>query len=137
MIKVLHEQSETECRSARADGEQLWMDVTEFQTVTGWSWKPEGFCRGDVCVPVPPARAQEFVAGSTVNTAAFWDRMGNPVVHDAAGKVWVLGSSATERGVTLQSLNAPDFSLPDLDGRMHSLAEHRGKKVFLVTWASW
>ena len=25
----------------------------------------------------------------------------------------------------------------DLDGRMHTLSEHRGRKVLLVTWASW
>jgi hypothetical protein len=25
--------------------------------------------------------------------------------------------------------------LRDLDGREHSLSEHRGKKVFLVSWA--
>ena len=37
----------------------------------------------------------------------------------------------------LTSLDAPDFSLPDLDGKMHSLSEHRGKKVLLVSWASW
>ena len=61
MVVVLHEQSETECASARADGEQLWIDAGEFQTATGWSLKPEGFCRGDTCVPVPPGRALEFV----------------------------------------------------------------------------
>jgi peroxiredoxin len=32
---------------------------------------------------------------------------------------------------------APDFTLPDLDGRMHSLSDYRGKKVFLLAWASW
>ena len=31
----------------------------------------------------------------------------------------------------------PDFSLPDLEGRMHSLSSERGQKVLLVTWASW
>jgi len=32
---------------------------------------------------------------------------------------------------------APDFALPDLAGRTHTLAEHRGKKILLVAWASW
>ena len=32
---------------------------------------------------------------------------------------------------------APDFTLPDSTGRMHRLSDHRGKKVLLVTWASW
>ena len=34
-------------------------------------------------------------------------------------------------------LTAPDFSLPDLEGREHSLSDYRGNKVFLATWASW
>jgi hypothetical protein len=32
---------------------------------------------------------------------------------------------------------APGFSLPDLDGRMRSLADVRGKVVLLVFWATW
>lgn len=137
MVVVLHEQSETECASARPDGEQLWIDAGEFQTATGWSLKPEGFCRGDTCVPVPPGRALEFICGGTVNAAAFWSRMGNPVMRDVAGEVWVLGTSATDRNTSLRSLQAPDFSLPDLGGRTRTLSEHRGKKVLLATWASW
>jgi peroxiredoxin len=37
----------------------------------------------------------------------------------------------------LSSLQAPDFKLPDINGKPHSLSDFRGKKVFLVTWASW
>ena len=137
MVVVVHEQSETECASARADGEHLWIDAGEFEAATGWSLKPEGLCRGDICVPVPPGRAHELVAGGAVNAAAFWGRMGNPVVHDAARKVWVLGTSAADRSTSLQSLEAPDFALPDLDGRTRTLSEHRGRKVLVATWASW
>ena len=32
---------------------------------------------------------------------------------------------------------APDVALPDLDGRIHRISDHLGKKVFLSTWASW
>jgi hypothetical protein len=32
---------------------------------------------------------------------------------------------------------APDFTLPDLDGKLHSLSAYRGRKVFLFCWASW
>jgi peroxiredoxin len=37
----------------------------------------------------------------------------------------------------LQSLQAPDFTLPDLEGKWHALSEYRGRKVLLVSWASW
>ena len=136
MVVVLHEQSETECTSARADGEQLWIDAGEFQAATGWSLKPEGFCRGDTCVPVPPGRAHECVAGSAVNAAAFWGRMGNPVLHDAAREGWVLGTSADHRSTSLQSLEAPDFSLPDLSGGT-GRSQIAAREVMLGTWASW
>jgi thiol-disulfide isomerase/thioredoxin len=32
---------------------------------------------------------------------------------------------------------APEFSLPDLDGAMHKLSDHRGKVVVLDFWATW
>lgn len=32
---------------------------------------------------------------------------------------------------------APDFSLPDLDGKARSLADVRGKVVLLFFWTTW
>jgi cytochrome oxidase Cu insertion factor (SCO1/SenC/PrrC family) len=32
---------------------------------------------------------------------------------------------------------APGFSLPDLDGKVRSLADVRGKVVLLFFWATW
>jgi peroxiredoxin len=32
---------------------------------------------------------------------------------------------------------APDFTLPDLDGRPHRLSAYRGKVVFLNLWTTW
>ena len=62
---------------------------------------------------------------------------GRPVAVDVEERAAYLGVSASERARPLAALEAPDFTLPDLDGRFHSLAEHRGKKVFLVAYASW
>jgi peroxiredoxin len=42
------------------------------------------------------------------------------------------GKPRFKKGVT-----APNFKLPDLDGKMVSLAEYRGKVVFLNIWATW
>ena len=62
---------------------------------------------------------------------------GRPVAVDADEGAAYLGVSAAERGRRLAALEAPDFALPDLDGRPHSLREHRGRKVFLVAYGSW
>jgi len=69
--------------------------------------------------------------------AALWRLLGRAVAQSARGDAWVLGTSSGERAQALRSLEAPDFALPDQDGRLHTLSEHRGKKVLLVTWASW
>ena len=62
---------------------------------------------------------------------------GRPVAVDLDARVAYLGVSAAERAKALATLEAPNFTLPDLDGRHHSLSEHRGKKVLLVAYASW
>ena len=61
----------------------------------------------------------------------------NPPPADASRSVWMLGEAAADRGASLASLEAPDFTLPDITGKLHSLSDFRGKKVFLATWASW
>ena len=62
---------------------------------------------------------------------------GRPVAVDPEEGAAYLGVPARARAAALASLEAPDFTLPDLDGRLHSLSGHRGKKVLLVAHASW
>jgi hypothetical protein len=124
--------------TARAHGDDLWLALEELEPASGWTYKPQGLCLGERCVPLPPARADEFVDGrGAFNLAAFARFLGQPVVHDEGGDVWVFGEAAQARRDALRSLQAPDFSLPDLDGVPHALADYRGKKVLLLSWASW
>ena len=111
----------------------LWLSASDVNAVTGWTLKPEGMCRDDVCVPLPPSA---MIAGR-VDVATFWRILGAPAVGDAKGEVWSLSSAAEERNLALGGLMAPDFTLPDLAGSPHTLSTLRGKKVFLSTWASW
>lgn len=103
------------------------------EAITGWTLKPEGMCRDDLCVPL----AGDMLRDGTVDLAAFWRTLGHPVVSSQRGDVWVLGTAAESRTAALAGLEAPDFELPDLAGVPHRLSELRGKKVFLTTWASW
>jgi hypothetical protein len=95
---------------------------------TGWQLKPEGLCRDDVCVPVPEALA------SMLDARVISERLGMPLVRDQAAGLWALGP---ESGRTLASANAPDFTLPDWQGREFSLSSLRGRKVLIVAWAPW
>lgn len=52
----------------------------------------------------------------------------------AFGVVW-LQSSKYEP--LLVGMTAPDFSLPDLQGKKQRLSDYRGKVVFLNFWATW
>jgi hypothetical protein len=137
MTTVLTESGEFSAAEASSAGDALWLSVREAEAATGWVAKPEGLCRDEVCVPLPIGRDHEFVRGARINVAALWRHLGRPVVHSERGHVWALGASARDRAATLHSLEAPDFTLPDASGRPHSLSDYRGKKVLLVTWASW
>jgi hypothetical protein len=115
----------------------LWCSARDAEAATGWAAKPEGLCRGPVCVPLPVGRERELVDGGRIDLAALWRHLDQPVVHSDVGHAGVLGQSARDRAAALASLEAPDFALPDPAGRVHRLSDHRGKKVLLVTWASW
>lgn len=137
MITLLHEQRETHWPDEAAEGESLWLDAAAIDQATGWAWKPEGLCHGDTCVPLPPRAKDTWTRGNRLDLAAMWRHSGQPVVHDAARRTWVLGTGSAQRAAALASLQAPDFALPDLEGREHRLSALRGRKVFLATWASW
>jgi hypothetical protein len=111
----------------------LWMSPADAERATGWTLKPEGMCRGEACVPLPAAA----VRANEVDVAAFWGRLGGPVIASDGKDVWALGAPADERNAALEGLEAPDFTLPDIDGKPRTLSELRGRKVFLATWASW
>jgi hypothetical protein len=111
----------------------LRVSPADAETITGWTLKPEGMCRDELCVPL----AADTRRDGTVDLASFWRALGHPVVSDQGGEVWVLGTAAESRTSALAGLEAPDFTLPDIEGVPHCLSDLRGKKVFLTTWASW
>jgi hypothetical protein len=136
---ILYNERPPYASAAEAEQDNLWMPVGELQAATGWELRPEGACRGDVCVPIPRGREGEFLRErpARFNLAGLARLLGQPVVHDDAHGVWSFGESSADRSSAMRSLRAPDFTLPDLEGRPHSLSDYRGKKVFLVFWASW
>ena len=141
MTTILYGPNDTSAANALAEGDDLWLTLDDLERASGWQLKPEGACLGDVCVPVPPDRADRFVrdaaAGRRFNLAELARLLGMPGLHDDATNTWCFGEAPGDRAKRMSSLDAPHFALPDLGGKMHSLTDYRGMKIFMVAWASW
>jgi hypothetical protein len=137
---IVYDDRPTEVASAREEAGQLWITTADLKRATRFEVKPQGVCRDELCFPLPKAKQHDFLLkerGATwFNMSAFATLVRQPVAHDAALATWYFGLRADQRQM-LSSLQAPDFTLPDINGKPHSLSDFRGKKVLLVTWASW
>lgn len=104
------------------------LDLTEndFHTATGWEIKPEGACKGEVCVPL------RGIDG--VDVQAIAERLGMAIVADEEESVWAIGPESLG-GRALTTARAPELTLDDIDGTPFSLSSLRGQKVVLVAWA--
>ena len=119
----------------------VWVTFADLKRATRFVLKPQGVCRDELCFPVPKGRRQAFLSrqSSTTwfNLSEFARLLRQPVAFDPEQSVWYLGPRPAEQNGYLLSLLAPDFTLPDMNGKPHSLKDFRGKKVLLLTWASW
>lgn len=111
------------------------LSASDLESKLDWTLKPQGLCRGDVCVPVANPKALHSKHG--IDLAEFARLLGRPLAIDFEERAAALAEAPTERSAALASLEAPDFTLPDIEGKLHSLSEHRGKKVLLIAYASW
>jgi hypothetical protein len=138
-VTIIYGDRSASVANATAEGNNLWVSLDDLRATTGWELKPQGACLGEVCVPIPAGRETDFIRAdrNQFNLAALARQLNQPVVHDDAYAVWFFGEAVNARDNAWQSLQAPDFTLPDLDGRLHSLSEYRGRKILLVSWASW
>lgn len=98
----------------------------QFAAATGWQLKPEGACKGEVCVPLGHTGEFDLVATA--------ERLRMALVHDEDARLWALGpESLGDRA--LVSAQAPELVLADHDGIEFRLSSLRGQKVLLVSWA--
>lgn len=123
----------TEVR-ARLDGDRVLLSAADVLRATGWDPKPEGLCRDGTCIPL---RDPAIHDSDRLDLGGVARALRRPLALDTEEKAACLGAAAAERADALRSLRAPDFTLPDLSGRMHTLSAQRGRKVLLVAYASW
>jgi hypothetical protein len=111
----------------------LWVQKSDLPRINGFEIKPQGACRADICIPIPRA----MMRGDLFNLTAFAGRVGQKFIADPAARVWSFGEIPVVQGAYLESRIAPDVTVPDRKGKPVRLSQFRGKKVLLVTWASW
>jgi len=113
---------------------ELEIDAATFEARTGWAVRPEGACKAEHCVVLPP---EARTADGKVAVEVVAEHLGMPLVHDAAAKVWAVGPDTTVTGRALTTARVPELELPDFGGNPFKLSSLRGQKVLLVAWASW
>ena len=101
----------------------------DFEQRSGWAIKPEGACKGSVCIPLP-----DECRGESLNARGLAEAMGLPVAEEPDFGLLAIGPEALgSRALT--SAQAPELELPDINGEMFRLSSLRGQKIIVYAWA--
>ncbi len=119
----------------------LWVVAEDLPKINGFKLKSEGMCKDEICIPVRQDKNSDLYRAEQgkkwLSLTQFARNLQQPYVHDAETDTWSFGEIPLTRDRFLQSAEAPDFELKDRTGKTVKLSDFRGKKVMLVTWASW
>jgi hypothetical protein len=123
------------------DPTDLWVEPAVLTELTDFVLKPEGACLDDLCIPVDQGPGSDVVIQSGEETwfslTGFARKVGQAFVADNEARVWSFAPVPATRSGFVDQAYAPDFVLPDRQGKPVRLSDFRGKKVLIVTWASW
>ncbi len=140
-VTVLFDQRSVAVDQTLADPTDLWVRPADLPRVNGFELKPEGACLDEICVPVRQDEdSRIFVrrgGEAWFNVTELAARLQQPVVVDHDAGVFSFGAIPAKRAAFLQQAIAPDFTLTDMDGNAVALSDFKGKKIMLLTWASW
>lgn len=114
-----------------------YVDAGALAATTGWTVKPVGLCRGEVCVPLFGRTVTAPTDDGWVDLQEWAEALDLLVAHDEGGRVVAVTPSAGARAREVADGRAPSLTLPDVDGNPVSFDDFSGSKRVLVTWASW
>jgi len=112
---------------ATIEGDAFFVTHDELLHVTGWHLRPEGLCRGPICVPYRSG-------GDRVDLHDVADALGRAFVLSEEGGVAALAGDPMSSGV---AHSIDELELPDLDGNTVRMSDFAGRKRLLIAWASW
>jgi hypothetical protein len=140
-VTVLYQNRVLQLERTLPDANDLWVLPQDLPRINDFELKPEGACLAELCIPVRQDRDSElFVTRARqgwFNVTELARRLEQAFVVDREHSVWSFGNIPVARNSFLQSAMAPDFALPDREGKTVRLSDFKGKKVLIVTWASW
>ena len=114
---------------------QFAITLNDFEIITGWKLKPEGLCIDQICVAV---RDPKSLTNQTEIDIVEFARITNQnIVVDHVRKIAALGEHADTRSEAMTTLDAPDFTLPDIHGKQVSFSDFNRRKRLLLAWSSW
>ena len=124
---------------ALVDGQALWVPKEHVEAITGFALKPQGLCAGEICIPIPTGAdwLLEHDGSTYFNVTCFAEKVDQVFAQDAEHNVWSFTAVPTVQTSPLMAGEAPDFALPDRTGKIVRLSDFRGKKVLILSWASW
>jgi hypothetical protein len=138
---VLYQDRVVELARTLNDPNDLWVLPQDLPRINDFVLKPEGACLAELCIPVRQDRDSEMFVTRTgqgwFNVTELARRLQQAFVVDGERAVWSFGNIPVTRSAFLQSAIAPDFALPNREGKLVRLSDFRGKKVLVITWASW
>jgi len=128
---VLYGDRAVPLQKIQPDPKDLWVRQADLPKINDFEVKPEGACRADLCIPL----SKDLLRGEWFNLTGFARKTGQAFLNESS--VWSFGEIPVLRGAFYNSRIAPDFAVPDRRGKILHLNDFRGKKVLVITWASW
>jgi thiol-disulfide isomerase/thioredoxin len=124
---VLLDEGDAVTVSGRLDGGEASLGAEALLAATGWELKPQGLCKGAVCIPY---------GGELVTLSDLARLLGRPLAIEmlADRAVAVLGQPAG--AVAASGEVAEPLTLPDVNGNPVAITGS-GRKTAVVAWSTW
>jgi AhpC/TSA family len=140
-ITILYGDRVVTILESQIEANDLWITAEDLKRVNDFELKPSGACLDEICIPVNHSGDDALLRVSEertwFNLTGFARKLGQAFIADTASNVWSFGEITAARGSFFNDGIAPDFAIPDRTGKQVSLSDFLGKKVLLLTWASW
>ena len=119
----------------------LWTSPADLTRINGFVVKPEGACLDEICIPIRQSQDSDLLVTRSgrnwFNVTELARKLQQPFKADYDKNVWSFGQIPAKRSTFAIDGLAPDFAMLDRKGKTVRLSDFRGKRVLLLTWASW